>query len=124
MPDWLGQAKVAATGLATVLLSQNNPAVVWEVQQVGASVGPKSLSANVAIFKNGNLVAPTSALVPQVNANGDASIGQAASGLPYVYVSASDTLQIVVNGGTAGDTLTVRAQYREFNSNDSNMIGR
>jgi hypothetical protein len=124
MPDWLGQNPVIAGGTATVLLSQNNPAVVWEVQQIGCSVGPASTSGNIVIFKNGNLVAPTAILAPQVNTAGTSSIGQTAAGLPYVYVNASDTLQIIASAVTVGDTLTVRAQYREFNSSDEEMRGR
>lgn len=124
MPDWLNQASAAANGIATVLLTQQNPAVVWEVQQIGCSVGPASVSGNIVIYKNGNLVAPTAALAPQVNTAGTTSIGQTAAGLPYVYVNASDTLQIIASSVIAGDVLTVRAQYREFNSSDEEMRGR
>lgn len=124
MPDWLGQSPIGANGVGTVLISQDNPAVVWEIEQVGVSVGPTSISGNVVVWKNNNLVAPTAALVPQVSQYGIATIGQAAAGLPYVYLNASDTMQIVVNGAAPGDAVTVRAQYREFNSSDPNMIGR
>lgn len=124
MPDWLGQATINAQGVGTVLISQDNPAVVWEIEQVGVSVGPTSTSGNVVVWKNNNLVAPTAALVPQVSQYGITTIGQAAAGLPYVYLNASDTMQIVVNSASSGDAVTVRAQYREFNSSDPNMIGR
>jgi hypothetical protein len=98
--------------------------VTWEVQQISVSVGPASQSANVVVFKNGNLVAPTSALVPQVNQYGIGSLGQTASGLPYVYIAATDELEVVVNTATLGDAVTVRAQYREYPTNDPNMVGR
>lgn len=124
MPDWLGQARATSNGRAIVLITQQNPAVIWEVQQIGCSVGPVSVSGNIVIYKNGNLVAPTSALVPQVNISGTASIGQTAAGLPYVYVNASDTLQIIASSIISGDTLTIRAQYRELSSSDEEMRGR
>lgn len=124
MPDWLGQSKVAANGIGTVLLHQNNASTIWEVEQVSVSVGPASTSGNVVIYKNGNLVAPTSALAPQVSAAGIPSLGQTADGLPYVYINASDELEIVVSSATANDQLTVRAQYREFPNSDANMSGR
>lgn len=124
MPDWLGQAPIGSTGLGSVLLKQNNASVIWEIQQIGVSVGPTSTTANVVIYKNGNLVAPTSALVPQVNSIGATSLGQTAAGLPYVYTQATDELEIIVSSATAGDTITVRAQYREFPNNDPNMVGR
>lgn len=124
MPDWLGQSQVAANGIGTVLMHQNNASTIWEVEQIGVSVGPASTSANVVVFKNGNLVAPTSALVPQVNSAGIASLGQAAAGLPYVYINASDELEIIVNGATPNDQITVRGQYREFPISDPNMAGR
>lgn len=123
MPDWLGQDKVGSNGIGVVLLSQDNPAMVWEVQQVGVTVSIASQAGNVGIFKNGNLVAPTSALVPQISPGSIASIGQTASGLPYVYIQASDILQIVVSSATADDTITVRAQYREIASNDPLVRG-
>lgn len=124
MPDWLGQSPVAASGIGTVLLHQNNASTIWEVEQIGVSVGPASTSANVVIYKNGNLVAPTSALAPQVSSAGIPSLGQTADGLPYVYINASDELEIVVSGATTGDQLTVRAQYREFPKDAVDMAGR
>ncbi len=124
MPDWLGQANVDTNGIATVTLTQQNPAVVWEVQQISSSIYGTSTSANVVIWKNNNMVAPTSILVLQVDQYGSQSIGQAAAGLPYLYVNASDQVQIVVSNADVGDRLTVRAQYREFDSSDPNMIGR
>lgn len=124
MPDWLGQATVASTGIATVTVNQNNASTIWEVEQISATVGPVSIAANIAIFKNGNMVAPTSALVPQVASNGSLSIGQTASGLPYVYLNASDHLDIVVSAAEPDDMMTVRAQYREFPLSDPNMAGR
>jgi hypothetical protein len=124
MPDWLGQARVSAAGTATVEIAQNNPAKVWQVEQISISVGTLSTQGNVVIFKNNNLVAPTSALVPQTNAFGQTAIGQTAGGLPYVYLSASDRIQVVVNSATSGDAMTVRAQYVELDSSDGNLRGR
>jgi VCBS repeat-containing protein len=124
MPDWLGQAKIAATGIATVIMQQNNPAMVWQIEQVSVSVGTVSTQGNVAIFKNDNMVAPTSALVPQTNQYGQVTIGQTAAGLPYIYLNASDKLQVVVNSATSGDTMTVRAQYVEMDSSDNKYRGR
>lgn len=124
MPDWLGQSTVDANGIATVQIEQNNPAVVWEIEQVGVSVGPQSATGNVVIWKNNNLVAPTGSLVQQVDQYGNVTIGNTAAGLPYCYLNASDIMQIVVNSVQTGDQMTVRAQYREFNSSDPNMIGR
>lgn len=124
MPDWLGQSKVKNDGTAEVDLEQNNTSVVWVIEQVSASVGPKSTGGNIAIFKNGNLVAPTTALAPQISPIGIPAVGQTASGLPYVYVQTSDVLQIVVTSVTVGDLLTVRAQYQELPLNDPTVRGR
>lgn len=124
MPDWLGQSKVAANGIGTVLINQNNSSVVWEIEQIGVSVGPNSTSGSIVIYKNGNLVAPTAVLAPQVNIIGSPSIGQTADGLPYVYLQAADTLQIIGSALTANDSITVRAQYRELPLNDPFVRGR
>lgn len=124
MPDWLSSSvNVAATGIGTVLLKQNNPAVVWEVQQVTVNVGPTSTTGNVGIFKNGQMVTPTSTLTPAVSSTGVATISQTASGLPYVYIQASDELEIVVSSATNGDRISVRAQYREIPSDSPLVFG-
>jgi hypothetical protein len=124
MPDWLSSSvKVASNGMATVQLKQNNPAQVWEVQQITVNVGPSSTAGNVGIFKNGNMVTPTSALTPAVTSNGISTISQTAGGLPYLYVQASDEVEIVVSSATANDTVTVRAQYREIDSSDPMVRG-
>lgn len=124
MPDWLSSSvTVSGSGTATVLLKQNNPSVCWEVQQVTVNVGPYSTTGNVGVFKNGNMVAPTSALTPVVTANGVSSIGQTAGGLPYVYIQAADELEIVISSATANDKVTVRAQYREIPLTDPLVRG-
>lgn len=122
--DWLSSAAIDANGSATMLMSHNNAAVMWEVEQISVSVGAASTTGNIAIFKNGNLVAPTAILVPQKNPAGTASIGQAAAGLPYVYLHASDIVQVVISGATAGDSATMRAQFREFSLADPAVQGR
>lgn len=124
MPDFLSSSvTVAANGRGTVTIKQNNPAMVWEVQQITVNVGPASSAGNVGIFKNGQMVTPTSALTPAVSATGVVSISQTAAGLPYVYIQASDELQIVVSSATSGDRITVRAQYREISSDNPLVFG-
>jgi hypothetical protein len=124
MPDWLGQASVSAAGMAVVEISHNNAAAIWEIEQISSSVGPASTTGNVVIWKNNNMVAPTSVLFPQIDQFGNKSIGQTAAGLPYVYISASDRIEVVVSNATVNDNLTVRAQYREFAQYDPEMLGR
>lgn len=124
MPDWLSSSvRVNSSGMATVLLKQNNPSVCWEVQQITINVGPASTAGNVGVFKNGNMVAPTSALTPVVTSSGVASIGQTAAGLPYIYVQAADELEVVVSSATANDQVSVRAQYREIPLTDPLVRG-
>ena len=124
MPDNLTSSiRVNVSGMAVVRIKQNNPAMVWEIQQVTITVGPNSNNGNVGIFKNGNMVTPTSALTRVVNQTGVSSIGQTAAGLPYVYLQASDELQIVISSATSGDQVTTRAQYREIDSSDPIVRG-
>lgn len=124
MPDWLGEGTVGANGIGTVALEQNNSSAIWEIEQIGVSVGSNSTTGNIVIWKNGNLVAPTSVLVPQINPFGIASIGQTAAGLPYVYLRAADEIDVVVNNCSPGDSVNVRVQYREFPLSDPDMAGR
>lgn len=124
MPDSLSSSVIVnAQKMATVRIKQNNPAMVWEIQQITVTVGPASTSGNVGIFKNGNMVTPTSALTPVVTVLGTNAIGQTAAGLPYVYIQASDELEIIVSSATAGDQVTTRAQYREVDSSDPIVRG-
>lgn len=124
MPDWLSSSiDVGTDGMATVRMRQDNPAMVWEVQQVTVNVGPTSTVGNVGIFKNGQMVTPTSALTPAVTSSGVTTISASAAGLPYIYIQASDELEIVVSSATNGDRVTVRAQYREIPSIDNRVFG-
>lgn len=123
--DWLQSSQIGSTGMATAEITHQNAAVVWEIEQVSVTVGPNSTGGNVAIYKNNNLVAPTSILVPQVSpSGGQKTIGQTAAGLPYVYIQASDKLQIVVSGAASGDNMNVRAQIREYPLSDPAVRGR
>ena len=120
--DWLDSQTVASTK-ATSRLKTNNPAVVWIVEQISVVVGPTSTSGNVTVFLNGNMVTPTSALTPIVTSTGATAIGQTAAGLPYLYLHATDELSVVATSVTNGDTLVVRAQYREVSSVDRMVEG-
>ena len=124
MPDFLSSSvTVASNGMATVRIKQNNPAVVWEVQQITVTVGPNSTAGKVGIFKNGNMVTPTSALTPVINASNANAIGQTAAGLPYLYIQASDEIELIFSSLTSGDQVTTRAQYREIDSSDPLVRG-
>lgn len=119
MPDFLGQSRIAANGTASVLVDHNLAGIIWEVEQITAQIGVVSSAATAFVKKNGVTVAPSAALTPI-----DTGMAATAGGLPYVYLNASDILSVQVQGATAGDTLTVRAQYREWHDTDSGMIGR
>lgn len=119
MPDWLGQATVAVAGTATVTLRHNLSGIVWEVQQITTQTSTVAPGATTFIKKNGIVVAPSASLTP-------VDVGQAATaaGLPYLYINAADSITIQVQGATPADTMTVRAQYREYHDTDPDMIGR
>jgi len=119
MPDWLGQANIAATGTATVTLRHNTSGIVWEIQQITTQTNTVAPATTTFIKKNGIVVAPSASLTP-------VDVGQAATagGLPYLYINGADVITIQVQGGASGDTMTVRAQYREFHDTDPDMIGR
>lgn len=119
MPDWLGQATVSAAGTATVTIQHQLANVIWEVEQITAQTGTVAAATTAFIKKNGVVVAPSASLTP-------VDVGQAATagGLPYIYIRNADAVTVQVQGASTGDTLTVRAQYREFQDTDSNIVGR
>ena len=123
MPDFLIPVVQVANGMATGRIKMNNPSVVWEVQQITVVVGPNSTVGKVSIYKNGNLITPTSALTPVITSVGAAAIGQTAAGLPYVYIQASDEITVVATSVTNGDSVNGRAQYREIDSSDPLVRG-
>lgn len=116
-------SETVSSGTATSLTKTNNPAVVWIVEQISVAVGPTSTGGNVTVYLNGNMVTPTSALTPIITAVGTAAIGQTAAGLPYLYLHATDELMVKGTSLTNGDLMTVRFQYREVDSNDSQVQG-
>lgn len=124
MPDNLGQTIIPANGVGLITIAHHLSPMVWQVEQIGVTVGPNSTGGNIAIYKNGNLVSPTSVLVPQISITGSPSVGQTAAGLPYVYIGGSDILQIIVNAVTPGDSLSYRAQYVEYMLSDPEVHGR
>lgn len=127
MPDWLGPQNttnvVPASGTLVVELNHQKPNIIWQVEQVTASVGPASTSGQLGVFKNGYPIGPAAVLAPLVSPAGAPSISQTFAGDPYVYIEASDKIQVVVTGATPGDTVIVRGQYREFNKNDPSVAG-
>lgn len=120
MPDFLGQAIVAADGTAHVDVTHQKNGIMWIVEQVTSQTGRVSSAATTWITMNGTVVAPSAALTPIGNGGQAATAG----GLPYVYLSASDTLSVNVQGASAGDTLTIRAQYQEVLTTDPLVRGR
>lgn len=120
--EHLDQASVAS-GKAIILTKTNNPAVVWIVEQISVTVGKNSTSGNVTIYLNGNMVTPTSALTPIITAVGQNAIGQTAAGLPYLYLHATDELEIIGTSLTNGDLMTLRFQYREVDSSAAEVQG-
>jgi hypothetical protein len=120
MPDFLGQSRVAADGTAEVIIHHNKNGLMWIVEQVSAQTSQVASSTTAFILLNGNVVAPSASLTPLGN-RGQATT---AGGTPYVYLSASDSLSIQVQGAVAGDQLTIRAQYRELLDTDPELRGR
>lgn len=120
MPDFLGQAVVAADGTAVVTVNHNKNGIIWIMEQVSAQTGQVSSAATVFILLNGNVVAPSAALTPL------GKLGQAATaaGIPFVYLNASDSITVNVQGAKVGDQLTVRAQYQEVLATDPLVRGR
>jgi hypothetical protein len=119
MPDFLGQSVVPSTGIVEVDITHNLSAIIWEVRQISAVTATSgSASGTIAIFKNGNLIAPTAIQVPLHTGQ-----GITAAGLPYVYIQASDLIQVRGFGMASGDTLTVAAAYREFDADDPKISG-
>jgi hypothetical protein len=120
MPDWLGQAKVDANGNASITMNHNKSGIFWIVEQVSTQTGKVSSACTSWITLNGSLVAPSAALTPI----GSSGQGTTAAGLPYVYLSASDQLNINVQGAIAGDQMTIRSQYQEVLATDPLVRGR
>lgn len=117
--DFLAQGTCDANGKGTVRVTHDVSSLIWEVEQVSVVTGQVSSSCTAFVKVNGNLVAPSAALTPL-----DVGQGATAGGLPYVYLHASDHLDVFVQGAKAGDTLTLRAQYREFQLTDPEVQGR
>lgn len=119
MPWFLGQAVVGSNGQASVRIQHNTDSVFWQVEQITGTLGNQTSNPSLTILTNGNVTAPTSAMVP-----GPTGISQTASGDPYIYIRATDFIDIIATGAIPGDTLTVNAQYRFFLVSDPRIDGR
>ena len=121
MPDYLLE-KAIPPGQTTVSvpINQSNSSYCWEVEQITVTYGNQTDNPQVTITKNGVPYAPTAILVPGPNGNQS----QTFAGLPYLYVKSSDDAEIVITSGTAGATVTVFAQYREYLATDPAVYGR
>lgn len=127
MPDYMapreGPVVIGANGFVVVPVKQNNASKVWLVEQVTATVGPKTTNGTLGIFKNNFPIGPAAVLSPIVTPLNVNAVGQTFAGEPYVPLGASDELEVVLAGCTAGDQVTVRVQYKEFDHNDPRIAG-
>lgn len=126
MPDFLGQSTVAADGTANVKMQHNLNGIFWIVEQISTTTAKVSSACTTWITQNGNLVAPSAALTPIGTPGSLGSLGQGttAAGLPYLYLRASDSIVVYVQGATVGDTMSIRAQYMEVQDTDPLVRGR
>jgi hypothetical protein len=111
-------AKVAATGIATAVISQNSHGLAWIVYQIGFALAQQAPSPSVAAHVNG--VPLVSSAPMQISAF--ASIAGAAPyametffyGPPYVTLEPGDQITCAVVGANSGDTFTVAAYVNEI----------
>lgn len=119
MPIFLGQAVSNALGVAEVDISHPNSNVIWEVSQISVGTNKASTAAGCTIQHNGVIVCPTNAMSIQSNGG----MGAAAAGEPYLYIAASEIIQVICTGLAVGDLMTVRGQYQEYPTWDARIAG-
>lgn len=110
-------AKVAANGIASVIVSQNNHGLAWVIYQLGLALNQAAPSPQVAAHVNG---IPLAATVTMQNSAFASLVGQTPYamesffvGPPYVNLEAGDQLVVAVTGANSGDMFTVGAYVNE-----------
>lgn len=101
MPDYVGSARAASNGIATVLVQHNKSGLQWVVSQISVRSDPVRNAAKCEVKRNGQQMA-TSALVPST-----------ASGQPFYRLNAADALEIVFSNLQSGDFAYVTVSYSE-----------
>lgn len=115
MKSYLAQAQNDGTGNAVVRISHNLSGIIWEVQQITGYIPSNELTSQIGIYINGSPVAPAAALTTITGPLGSSVNCQTFGGQPYLYLFASDEIEVICSGLTnANSTLSVRAQYKEM----------
>lgn len=113
-------AKVNASGIAIVTVTQTNHGLSWVVYQIGFALGLAAPSPQVAAHVNS---IPLTSTVTMQNSAFASIIGQSPYamesffvGPPYINLEAGDQLVCAVTGAISGDTFTVGAYVNEITS--------
>lgn len=108
-----------ATTAITLAIRQGNYEQVWAFEQISVSYSISTDAPTVSILKNGVLYSGAAQFL-----KGNPGLGQTFGGVPYLYLEASDELDIVVQNGTAGAQVKAICQYRIINYDDPELAGR
>lgn len=103
----------------TLSIRQGNYEQVWAFEQIAVSYSVGTDAPTVSIIKNGVIYAGAAQFL-----KGFPGLGQTFGGLPYLYLEASDELDIVVQNGTAGAQVKAICQYRIIDYSDDELSGR
>lgn len=113
-----GTIPLAGTSL-TLNIRQGNYEQVWVFEQIAVSYDISTDAPTVSIIKNGVIFSGAAQFL-----KGNPGLAQTFAGVPYLYLESGDSLQIVVQDGTAGAHIKAVCQYRVIGYDDDELAGR
>lgn len=113
-------AKVAASGIAVVTITQTNHGLAWIIYQIGFALNQQAPSPQIAAHVNGVPLAATTTMQNSAFAGVTGQSPYAMEsffvGPPYINLEAGDQMVCAVVGAISGDTFTVGAYVNEIPS--------
>lgn len=102
MPELRKSALVPASGTVTISFQHYKTGLQWVVSQIVNSTSPFRVGSVVTVLRNGGYITST-----------PLASGDSATGPPFLKLDASDSLDFVFSGMTAGDQCTAAIFYTE-----------
>ncbi len=118
-PNWTGTGVTSAGGSVAISIPNNNGERVWIVEQIAINYPKAGDTPTVSIYLNGQLQSGPAQMIPVTN-----GLGQTFAGQPYLHIEVDDNLQVQVQGGTSGVSVSVQVQYRTVSYGHDELEGR
>jgi hypothetical protein len=117
-PDFEASIVLTAT-TASLPLNHSDIGLVWIFEQITANYTKTTDNPLVSVSKNGKVYAAPGIMLP-----GLTGLSTTFSGLPYLILESDDDGQVLLTGGSIGETFSIIGQKYEVDYNHPDLEGR